>query len=368
MSQAKAEQSDPRGRVLHVGLVAGPESLANLGPVVRHLVVGLLDEPMSMTLVHPANTSVPHLPVPPVRDVPYALPRVPFVHRDPFRPICEALARSRPDLLHALDTDAVSLTRHLAADLDIPYVVNVMGMERPFRLSDPRCRMVLAGSEPIREALLESRAAPTGTIALLRPGIHRARHTTCFMDPAHSPAIVAAGPLRHVEPFAAAMEAFARLQAAQKDCVFFLVGNGRAEHALRRMAERLHLMHSLTFVDQQEPEQLKAILHGADLFIWPTPVERIQIDVLTAMSAGVPVLTPPMPAADFIIPDRTALIFEPNNADDLAAKLTGLLDDRAGARELAQNALALLKENHSPADMANQLADFYDATLGATVP
>ena len=127
-------------------------------------------------------------------------------------------------------------------------------------------------------------------------------------------------------------------------------------------------MHALTFVDQQEPEQLKAVLHGADIFIWPTPVERIQIELLTAMSAGVPVLTPPLPAADFILPDRTALIFQPNNADDLAARLTSLLEDRAGARELAQNALDLLKENHSPARMAEELAGLYDAALGEPVP
>jgi len=368
MSQAKPEQPDAPARVPHVGLVAGGESLAALGPVVRHMVVALLDEPMSVTLVHPTGTAVPHLPVPPVRDVRYAPPRVPLLRRDPFRPVREALAPSPPDVLHALDTDAIALTRHLAAELDLAYLVHVMGMDRSVRLADPRCRMLLAGSEPIRKALLESRTASPESVALLRPGIHRTRHTTCFMDPGHSPAIVTAGALRHVEPFAPVLEAFAHLQAAQKDCVFFLVGTGRAEHSLRRMAEKLHLMHALTFVEQQEPEQLKAILHGADIFLWPTPEERIRVDVLTAMSAGVPVLTPPMPAADFIIPDRTALIFEPGNAGDLAARLLSLLDDRAHARELAQNALALLKDNHSPAHMADQLAGFYHTALGAPVP
>ncbi|MHC4717654.1 MAG: glycosyltransferase family 4 protein [Planctomycetota bacterium] len=367
MSHAAAGNSDPPPPVLHVALVAGPETLVNLGPVVRHLVVGLLDEPMYVTLVHPAPMSVPHMPTPPARVIEYKLPRPAFLHRDPVEAIRSRLAKSPPALLHGLDADALHLTRRLAADLDRDYLVSVLGMERSFRVSDRRCRTVLAGSEPIREALVASRAAPAESIALLRPGIHRARHTTCFMDPAHSPAIVAAGRLRHVEPFAAVLEAFARLRAARKECVFFLIGNGRAEHALRRMAEKLHLMHSLTFVDHQEPEQLKGILRGADIFIWPAPDDRIRIDLLAAMSAGVPVLTPPLAAADFIIPGQTALTFEANSSDDLAAKLTALLDDRAGARELAQNALTLLKENHSPADMADRLAQFYHAVLGAGV-
>ncbi len=367
MSKATAEQPDPSGPVLHVALLAGPDSLARLGPVVRHLVVGLLDQPMSVTLVHPSGTGVSNMPAPPLRSIRYKLPRVPFLHRDPYRPIRDALAKSPPDLLHALDTDALPLTRRLAADLDMGYLLSVMGVERSLRVTDSHCRMVLAGSEPIREALVESHIAPPDTIALLRPGIHRLRHTTCFMDPSHAPAIVAAGQLRHVEPFAAVLEAFARLRAAEKECVFFLVGNGRAEHALRQMAERLHLMHSLTFVDHQEPEQLKVILRGADIFIWPAPADRIEIDLLTAMSAGVPVLTPPVPAADFIIPGRTALTFEADNGNDLAAKLTSLLDDRAGARELAENALAMLKQNHSPANMADRLAKFYHAALGARV-
>ena len=153
--------------------------------------------------------------------------------------------------------------------------------------------------------------------------------------------------------------AFAELRQTQRECVFFLIGNGRAEKSIRKLAEKLGLLGDLTFVDRTEPDELTGILRAADIFVSPAPSHRVDIGLLAAMAGGVPVLAAAGGAADFLIPDRTSLTFPAGDAAELTVKLEALLDDRAAARGLAENALAHLRENHSPARMIQQLAEFY---------
>jgi len=351
-----------------VGLVAGTETLDHLGSVARHLIVGVLDEVIPVSLICPESAALPGVPAPPVEVVRYGPMRWPLLRRRSLEALLQALAGSAPALLHALDTDALALTRQLAVGLDVNYVVGVLSLARAVRATDPRCRRLLAGSEPIRRHLLATHAASEEVIRLLRPGIHPAKRATCFIDPQHAVAIVAAGALDTFQPFAAVLEAFAQLKAAGRECVFFLVGNGRCERQLRRLAERRGLMGDLTFVDRQTPEQLTGILRAADVFISPAPSRRLEMELLASMAAGVPVLAAGAEAADFIIPDRTALTFTPGDSAELTVKLAALLDDRAAAREMAEAALAHLREHHSPARTASRLAELYRAVAAEPTP
>ena len=53
------------------------------------------------------------------------------------------------------------------------------------------------------------------------------------------------------------------------------------------------------------------------------------------------------------------MLFKKGQAEDLTAKLVSLLEDRVLARSLAENALAYLRENHSPANMVAEVARIY---------
>ena len=127
-------------------------------------------------------------------------------------------------------------------------------------------------------------------------------------------------------------------------------------------------MRNLTFVERQSPEQLNGILRAADIFISPAPSERLEIELLSAMAAGVPVLAAGAEASDFIIAEETALTFAPGDAVELADKLAALMDDHAAATNLAEAALAHLRENHSPAKMVAQLIDLYRTVAGKKRP
>jgi len=364
MSQAGNGNARPVASRVRIGLVAGATSLRDLGPVVRHLIVALLEEPMPVTLICPAHSAAESLPETLVQTIRYGPMRLPFFRGRLLDVLAEQVAEARLSLLHALDEGAVALTRYLAARADAGYVAGVTSLRHERRVFDEHCRALLAASEPIFRRLRESAHAPRAeAVYLVRPGVHQVRRATCFLDPSHSTAIVAAGRLDSFQPFAAVIKAFAELHQAKRECVFFLIGNGRAEGALRKLAGRLGLMSEMTFVDYTAPEQLTGILKAADIFISPRPSERVDIELLSAMAGGVPVLAAAGGAADFVISDQTALTFASGSADELTVKLKALLDDRAAARALAENALAHLRENHSPAKMGKQLVEIYQAVL-----
>jgi glycosyltransferase involved in cell wall biosynthesis len=271
-------------------------------------------------------------------------------------------------LLHALDGDALALTRRLAAAAELEYLAGVFCLRPDGHVAEARCRGVLAAGQPVLLALERRRAAAGQTFHLVRPGVYLARRAACFTDPQHAPALIAAGELRSFQPFAAVLKAFARLRAAGHEAVLFLVGGGRCERPLRRLGEKLGLRADLTFVDRLAGQPLNDILAGADVFIAPVPSHRVDIDLLSAMAGGVPALTAGAEACDFVIPDRTALTFAAGDAGELAARLTGLLEDRAFARGLAEAALAHLREHHSPARMAQQLAGIYRSVAAGRTP
>ncbi len=350
-------------RPVRVALIAGTETLRNLGPVVRHLIVGLLEEPMAVTLVCPAGADSEHLPEPLVQTIRYSPSRLAFLRGRSLEAPAEQLQAANVALLHALDVDALEATSLLAKRLDLDYLVSFYCLPSHFHPGQAHCQALLAASEPIRRALLTARAAPQDMVHLVRPGIYQARQATCFIDPRRAVSIVAAGEIDSLRPFQAVLETFAGLRQAQRDCVYFLIGNGRAEADVRRLAERLGLLAELTFVDRTRPGELTGILKAADIFISPAPAGRVDVELLEAMAAGVPVLVAADGLADFVIPDRTALSFPPGDAPELTVKLKALLDDRVAARGLAEAALAHLREHHSPAKMASQVAGIYRAIL-----
>ncbi len=359
MSDALANHARGRSRSLRVGLVAAERTIRRLGPVMRHLVIGLLGEPMPMTLICPAGCELTDIPAFALDVIEHPSMGLPLLRGRILTSLARQVHSAGVGLLHALDEAALGLTRQLAVRADVDYVAGAYALDREIRAGDHRCRALLAGSAPIQRMLVESHAGAAEIIRLLRPGVHQVRSATCFIDPQHSTAIVASGDLGSFEPFAAVLDSFVQLKQAGRECVYFLIGNGRAEARLRRRAEKLDLMEELTFVDRQEPEQLGGILKAADIFISPRPTRRLDVELLTAMAAGVPVVTADAPAADFVLNEQTALAFKAGDATELTVRLLSLIDDRAAARNLADAALEHLRVNHSPSRMTEELLAIY---------
>jgi len=62
---------------------------------------------------------------------------------------------------------------------------------------------------------------------------------------------------------------------------------------------------------------------------------------------------------DFIIADRTAVVFNPNDEISIRGALQRLLDRKEFARQIARNAQQNLRENHSVSKMISSILQIY---------
>lgn len=348
-------------KAARVAMLLGPHTIGAMGRVVRHLTIGLLDEPVNLTVVAPEGEDLASLPSPPIDIITYAPPWLGLRLGHLAEELAEQLSGRGVELLHAADESAHELTEKISTHTGWPYLVTAMSLARPNGLTalGPHCRGVLAASDGIAADLRVRGVVDPDRLHVVRPGVHQARQVNCFRRPECSAAILAVGRLDDYAPFAAVLETFAALRQSDADSVFFLMGNGRAERRLRSRAEAMGLMHSLTFVDPPPPNAQTDILKAADLFVYPRSGGQLEIQLLEAMGVGIPAVVGSPCAGDFIIDAETALRYEATNSADLTAKLRLLLSDRAGAARLAQGALRWLHERHSPSRMVREVAEVY---------
>ncbi len=345
----------------HVALVIGPRTMGHIGPMVRRLAIGLLDEPLGVTVVSPDSAEVSALPCPPARLVCYTPPRIGHLRQRDVSRLAGELAGGGVEILHAMDGSAHALTRELSRRGNWPYLASALSLRAAGELSPlgPHCRAVLAASVPIRANLLNHQVAPAEKILLVRPGIHHLRHPHVRPAGDHSWSILATGAMDSAEPFATILRAFAAVRQQRRDCVLFILGGGRAERRLRSLAKSLDLTRHVTFVDRLGAEKLAGVLQAADVFVFPRSDGQLEMEVLTAMAAGVAVLVGEPCVGGFAIDGETVWSYGSHDAADLARKLGILIGDYDDASRLAEAALAYLTEHHSPARMVSSLAELY---------
>jgi len=346
---------------VHVALVAGARTVGHIGRGVRQLAIGLLDEPLRVTLVLPRSADLAGLPCPPAGRIDYIQPRFGHLRQRAVARMAAQLGEAGVEILHGLDGSAHALTRALSRRGDWPYLVSALSLRAAGELSTlgRHCRAILAASLPIRTDLLNHRVAPAEKILLVRPGVHRLRQAPSHPGTECSWSILAAGVMDSAEPFATILRAFAIVRQRRPDCVLFLLGQGRAEHRLRLLVQSLDLAHQVTFVDRLGEAKLAGVFQAADLFVYPASRGELEMEVLTAMAAGVAVLTGGACVGDFAIDGETVWSYPPGDSADLARKLGILMGEPDDAIHLTTAALAYLAENHSPARIISSLAALY---------
>lgn len=138
------------------------------------------------------------------------------------------------------------------------------------------------------------------------------------------------------------VEAFAKVPAMLRDQFQLVIigkGEGRQLSRLRAAAEKHGLSgKGLVFVGHVTDSDLIALYNLCTLFVFPSLREGFGLPVLEAMSCGAPTIGSNRTSIPEVIGREDAL-FNPEDAGDIAAKITKVLDDFAFRDELRRHGL-----------------------------
>jgi len=134
--------------------------------------------------------------------------------------------------------------------------------------------------------------------------------------------------------------ALAILRQSRTDLTLTIVGREIDSHyaqTLRNLARDLGLNDTVKFIGHVDTSELNALYRDCQLFVFPSAVETFGNPLLEAMAHGAPIATSNAAAMPEVIGDA-GLMFDPDNAQEIAARIATLLVDPKLRVELGRKA------------------------------
>ena len=165
-----------------------------------------------------------------------------------------------------------------------------------------------------------------------------ARNYTADLAPRDANRIVFVGRLTTEKQIDVVLRAITKLDPAL-DVTFDIVGKGDQQRNLERLTAELGLEDRVTFHGRTSDDELRGYLSRASVFAIASIAELQSIATMEAMASGLPIVAANAVALPHLVHDgENGYLFEPGNADDLAAKLTTVLTQTPQERLRMQQA------------------------------
>ena len=341
-------------------LLVDRDTVKDYATFLRHLFVGLAEQPYPAAIICPLDAQPDSVVCPSVEVIPHPIFKAPLFRLQNRRAVLAKLVKFKPTVLHSFGPGKARLTKHLSAQLDIPYVLTFNSLRtRLFRflVSPDHCAALIASSNAICEHLRHSRPRFTDRISRINIGVFVEDTCACFAKPGRITSMVVAQRLDNPLDFEPLLSAVKHLAIDGYEFVLAIIGLGRAAKKLYEMIKALGLSQIVTIIGDIHP--LRSVFAGSDIFILPQPSIDFNPCLIEAMSTGVAVAACHDGADDLLVEDRTAVFFEPNDELSIYSCLQGLLDKREFARKIALAAQTYLKQHHSVTKMTTSLVKTY---------
>ncbi|MBN2131044.1 MAG: glycosyltransferase family 4 protein [Sedimentisphaerales bacterium] len=341
-------------------LIVSSETVREHTPFLRHLLVGLASESLATVLIRPPGCDTEPLVPAPVTVLTHPLLDMPLTEHFGIERLVLQLEKCRPTVLHCLSETRMGLARRLARRLNLPYVQAVNSLSERFSriaVSSQHCRAIAVPTETVRATVARACFRFADRIRQINIGTCVEREPVCFSEPSRLPSIVMAQPFRRVSDFENVFQAIKALLAEGREFVVVVMGPGAGEHRLRRFLAQHDLTPVVTIVPTLHP--WRCVLAAADIFVQPQPLRAFSVFLLEAMGLGTAVAACLGGVDDMIIPNQTAVVFEPDSEPSIHRALAQLLDQHDLARRLARTAQEHVRARYSASTMISDTLKTY---------
>jgi glycosyltransferase involved in cell wall biosynthesis len=327
---------------------------------LRHLLAGLADESIPTALVYPPGREVDSIVSPSTEVLKYPAVKLPLMGHQNRQVLIGQLKKFEPTVLHCLCESEAGLVRHLAKEMNLPYILTVNSLQK--RLSAPavssiRCAKIITPARSIAVNLGTIYPEFAGRIEQVNTGTFVDRKSMCFSGQNRLATIVMVHPLNDVRGFEKPLSAMKRLAVNGYEFMLAIIGDGRAERLVRKRVAELGLSESAVIIPRIEP--WRSVLAAGDIFIQPQPSNSFNPVVLEAMSVGTVVACSKGGVDNLIIDGQTGIMFEQDVELSIYTNLKQLLDKREWARQLAKAAQEYLKNNYAVSKMISSVLAIY---------
>ncbi|MFI5329960.1 MAG: glycosyltransferase [Desulfobaccales bacterium] len=144
-----------------------------------------------------------------------------------------------------------------------------------------------------------------------------------------------------------------------------IIGGGRREVEMRRLAAELGLAGRVHFLGQRD--DIPDLLAALDIFVLPSHSEGVSLALLEAMAVGLPVIASAVGGLPEVVTDgENGLLIPPQDPEALAMALERLLEDPAGAKQLGENARHHVETHYSLERLGREINGIYEELISSS--
>ena len=213
----------------------------------------------------------------------------------------------------------------------------------------PSCKYFLNVNQPVivPSGFLEAVFAEYGLKSKIIPNVIDLKKFSFTERKNITPKIVSTRNLADVYNIKAAIDTHVIVQKQYPDAKYTIAGDGRRRKKLERYVSR-HAIRNVVFAGRVNNADIPGLLAENDIFINTSLQDNYPVSILEAFACGLPVVSTDVGGIPFIVNDKkNGLLVEPNNPEDMAAKIIWLLENQNAAMTILRNARESLREYDS---------------------
>ncbi|MCC6934552.1 MAG: glycosyltransferase family 4 protein [Candidatus Yanofskybacteria bacterium] len=157
------------------------------------------------------------------------------------------------------------------------------------------------------------------------------------------------------------IRAFVRVCETIPQARLLIVGDGPLRRGLEELSSALGARERIEFMGSVPHERLPVVYSVADVFVRPSRSEGLGNVFLEAMAAGIPVVASPVGGIpDIVEHERTGLLCDPNDPDDIARQIVRAMTDAHLREQIVSHASALAAREYDWSVIARRMYAVYE--------